>query len=71
MVVEFPPESRGVFGGTALQQEAALVVIEAEAHDTGQGLVEVHPDGVSAEPSPVGELLGLDHDITEVDLAEH
>ena len=71
MVVEFPPESGGVLGGTALQQEATLVVIEAETHDTGQGLIEVHPDGVAAEPSPFGELLGLDHDITEVDLAEH
>ena len=33
-------------------------------------VVEVHADGVTAESSPVGELLGLDDDVAEMDVAE-
>ena len=71
VVVELPAEGGDVLGGSALQQEPALVVVEAESHDVGQGVVEVHADGVAAEASPVGELLGLDDDVAEVDVAEH
>ena len=56
VVVDLPPEGGGVLGRSALQQEATFVVVQAESHDVGQRLVEVHADGVAAEASPVGEL---------------
>ena len=31
----------------------------------------MHADGVAAEAPPVGELLGFDDDVAEVDVAEH
>ena len=70
VVVELPAERGGVLCRSALQQEPAFVVVQAESHDIGQRLVDVHADGVAAEPSPVGELLGLDDDVPEVDVAE-
>ena len=71
VVVELPPEGGDVLGGAAPQQEPALVVVEPESHRVGEAVVEVHADGVAAEPPPVGELLGLDDDVAEVDVAEH
>ena len=72
VVVELPAQGDDVLGGSAPQQEAAFVVVEAESHDVGQAmLVEMHADGVAAEAAPVGELLGFDDDVAEVDVAEH
>jgi hypothetical protein len=71
VVVELPPEGGDVLGRSALQQEAALVVVEPKSHDIGQGFVDVHADGVTAETSPVGELVGFDDDVTEVHVAEN
>ena len=71
VVVELPAERGDVLGGSALQQEPALVVVEAESHDVGQRVVDVHADRVATEASPVGEPLGLDDDVAEVDVAEH
>ena len=71
VIVELPPERGDVLGGSALQQEPALVLIEPEPHDIGQSLVEMHADGVAAEPPPVGEPVGLDDDVAEVDVSEH
>ena len=70
VVVELPAESGDVLRGAAPQQEAAFVVVEAEPHGVGEAVVEMHADGVAAEPPPVGELLGLDDDVAEVDVAE-
>ena len=70
VVVELPAEGGDVLGRSALQQESAFVVVQAESHDVGQRLVEVHADGVAAEASPVAELVGLDDDVAEVDVAE-
>jgi hypothetical protein len=71
VVVEFPAERGDVLGGPALQQEAALVVVEPETHEVGQHLVEVHADGVAAKTAPLAELAGLDDDVAEVDAAEN
>jgi hypothetical protein len=71
VVVQVPAERRDVLGGAAPQQEVALVVVEAKPHHVRRPVVEVHADGVAAESSPVAELLGLDHDVAQMDLAEH
>ena len=71
VVVEFPSECGDVFGGTALEQEAALVVVKAESHHAGKCFVEVHSDRFAAEAAPVGEFLGLDDQVAQVDFAEH
>lgn len=71
VVVEVPSESGDILSGAALQQETALVVVEAKTHHIGQCLVDVHADGVAAETPPVSELLRLDDDVAEVDIAEH
>ena len=70
VVVDLPPKGGDVLGRSALQQKATFVVVEAESHDVRQRLVEVHADGVTAEASPVGEFVGLDDDVAEVDVAE-
>ena len=70
VVVELPAEGGDVLGRTALQQKPAFVVVQAESHDVGQCLVEVHADGVAAEAAPVAELVGLGDDVAEVDVAE-
>ena len=70
VVVELPAEGGDVLGRSALQQEPAFVVVQAESHDVGQRLVEVHADGVAAEAPPVGELVGFDDDVAEMDVAE-
>jgi len=71
VVVDFPAQRGGVLGRSARQQEATGVVVEAKPHHIGQRLVEVHADGVTPEAPPVGEPLGLDHQVTEVHLSEH
>ena len=70
MVVDLPAERGDVLGGSALQQKSALVVVEAESHHVGQGLVQVHADRIAAEPPPLGELFGVDDDIAEMNAAE-
>ena len=70
VVVELPPEGGDILGTSPLQQEPALVVVEPESHDVGEGLIEVHADGVAAEAPPVRELLGFDDDVAEVHVAE-
>ena len=37
---------------------------------SGEGVVDVHADGVAAEAPPIGEPVGLDDDVAEVDVAE-
>ena len=63
VIVELPSQRGDILSGTALQQEAAFVVVEAKPHDVGQRVVVVHADRVLAEAAPVGELLGLDDDV--------
>lgn len=70
VVVEVPADGDDVLGGPAPQQEAALVVVEAEAHQVAGEVVVVHADGVGAEPAPVGEPLRLDDQVTQVHGAE-
>jgi hypothetical protein len=70
VVVELPPERGDVLGRPALQQKAAFVVVQAESHDVAEGFVQVHADGVAAEASPVGELVGFDDDVAQVNIPE-
>src|ERR1700733_12737291 len=50
MVVDLPAKGSDVLGRTALQQKSTFVVVEPESHDVTQRLVEMHADGVAAEP---------------------
>jgi hypothetical protein len=70
VVIELPAECGGVLGRSPLQQKPAFVVVEAEAHDVGEGFVDIHADGVTAEATPVGESVGLDDDVAEMNVAE-
>lgn len=70
VVVDVPAGGDDVLGGAAPDEEAALLVVEAEAHQVGGEVVVVHADGVGAEAAPVGEAPGLDDDVAEVDGAE-
>ena len=71
VVIDEPAESRDVLDGGALEQEAALVLVESEAHDVTGEFVDVQADRVGAEASPVHEALGADDDIPEVDRAKN
>jgi hypothetical protein len=71
VVVQLPAERGDVLGRATPQQEPACVVVEAKPHGVCRRVVEVYADGVAAESSPVAELLGLDHDVAQMDLAEH
>ena len=69
IVVDVPADRHDVFGRSALDQEAALAIVEPEPHHLVGELVDVQADSVGAEAPPVGEPLGLDHDIART-LAE-
>ena len=70
VIVDVPAERDDVLGRAATEQEAAFLVVEAEAGRVGSHVVEVHADGVGAEAVPVGEVVGFDDDVAEVDAAE-
>ena len=70
VVVDLPAHGHQVLGRAALDEEAALPVVEPEPHDVVRQLVDVETDRVGAEAPPVGEPLRLDHDVAQVHGAE-
>ena len=64
------PEGHQVLGGSPLDEEAALLVVEPEPQLVPAQLVDMEADGVGAEAVPLGEALRLDDDVAEVDRPE-
>jgi hypothetical protein len=71
VVVDEPAEGADVLRGRALEEEAALVVVEPEAHDVAGELIDVEADGVGTEAPPVREARRADDEVAEVDRSEH
>ena len=70
VIIELPADGGDIFRRSPLEQETARVIVEPKSQVLGAEFVAVHADGVLAEAPPVGEPVGLDHQIAQVRLAE-